>query len=118
MTSGAWLIDDSYNANPSSVRAGIEVLASIDGRKWLVLGDMAELGEFAESSHTEMGTFAREHGIERAAFDCTGFVDAASWSFRAPKTAPMLPPRAAPVTFLPLIPDLSPADLPGTASLA
>jgi UDP-N-acetylmuramoyl-tripeptide--D-alanyl-D-alanine ligase len=62
---GAWLIDDSYNANPSSVRAGIEVLAGLDGRKWLVLGDMAELGEFAESSHTEIGVFAREHGIER-----------------------------------------------------
>ena len=64
-SSGAWLIDDSYNANPSSMRAGIEVLASLDGRKWLVLGDMAELGDFAESAHTEIGTFAREHGIER-----------------------------------------------------
>ena len=63
--SGAWLIDDSYNANPSSMRAGIEVLAGLDGRKWLVLGDMAELGEFAESSHAEIGVFAREHGIER-----------------------------------------------------
>jgi UDP-N-acetylmuramoyl-tripeptide--D-alanyl-D-alanine ligase len=63
--SGAWLIDDSYNANPSSVRAGIEVLAGLDGRKWLVLGDMAELGDFAASSHTEIGVFAREHGIER-----------------------------------------------------
>jgi len=63
--SGAWLIDDSYNANPSSVRAGIEVLAELDGRKWLVLGDMAELGEFAQASHAEIGTFARERGIER-----------------------------------------------------
>jgi UDP-N-acetylmuramoyl-tripeptide--D-alanyl-D-alanine ligase len=63
--SGAWLIDDSYNANPSSVRAGIEVLAGLDGRKWLVLGDMAELGDFAESSHTQMGVFAREQGVER-----------------------------------------------------
>jgi UDP-N-acetylmuramoyl-tripeptide--D-alanyl-D-alanine ligase len=63
--SGAWLLDDSYNANPSSVRAGIEVLAGLEGRKWLVFGDMAELGDFAESSHTEIGTFAREHGIER-----------------------------------------------------
>ena len=63
--SGAWLIDDSYNANPSSVRAGIEVLAQLDGSKWLVLGDMAELGEFAKESHAEIGAFARAHGVER-----------------------------------------------------
>ncbi|HEY5020086.1 MAG TPA: UDP-N-acetylmuramoyl-tripeptide--D-alanyl-D-alanine ligase, partial [Steroidobacteraceae bacterium] len=63
--SGAWLIDDSYNANPSSVRAGIEVLAQLDGHKWLVLGEMAELGDFAESSHAEIGAFARAHGVER-----------------------------------------------------
>jgi UDP-N-acetylmuramoyl-tripeptide--D-alanyl-D-alanine ligase len=63
--SGAWLIDDSYNANPSSVRAAIEVLAQLEGRKWLVLGDMAELGDFAHSSHAEIGAFARAHGIER-----------------------------------------------------
>jgi UDP-N-acetylmuramoyl-tripeptide--D-alanyl-D-alanine ligase len=62
---GAWLIDDSYNANPSSVRAGIEVLAQLDGRKWLVLGDMAELGDFAQASHAEVGAFARAQGIER-----------------------------------------------------
>ena len=62
---GAWIIDDSYNANPSSVRAGIEVLASIEGRRWLVLGDMAELGEFAEEAHSQIGAFARERGIER-----------------------------------------------------
>jgi UDP-N-acetylmuramoyl-tripeptide--D-alanyl-D-alanine ligase len=62
---GAWLIDDSYNANPSSVRAGIEVLADLEGGKWLVLGDMAELGAYAEQSHVEIGAFARERGIER-----------------------------------------------------
>jgi UDP-N-acetylmuramoyl-tripeptide--D-alanyl-D-alanine ligase len=62
---GAWIIDDSYNANPSSMRAGIEVLAELEGTKWLVIGDMAELGEFAPAAHTEIGEFARAHGVER-----------------------------------------------------
>jgi len=78
--SGAWLIDDSYNANPSSVRAGIEVLAGLDGRKWLVLGDMAELGEYAESAHSEIGVFAREHGVERL-FATGGLAALAASSF-------------------------------------
>ena len=64
-TSGARLIDDSYNANPSSMRAGIEVLTKLPGRRWLVMGDMGELGGEARSSHTEIGGFAREHGVER-----------------------------------------------------
>jgi UDP-N-acetylmuramoyl-tripeptide--D-alanyl-D-alanine ligase len=64
-TSGAWLIDDSYNANPSSVRAAIEVLASLTGRRWLVLGDMAELGEYAQQAHADIGEFARAQGVER-----------------------------------------------------
>ena len=68
--SGAWVIDDSYNANPSSVHAGIEVLAELSGRKWIVLGDMAELGVFARDAHAEVGRFARAHGIER--FFATG----------------------------------------------
>ena len=62
---GAWLIDDSYNANPSSVRAGLEVLGELDGRRWLVLGDMAELGTHAGDSHREVGELARSLGIER-----------------------------------------------------
>jgi UDP-N-acetylmuramoyl-tripeptide--D-alanyl-D-alanine ligase len=63
--SGAWIVDDSYNANPSSMKAGIEVLASVDARRWLVMGDMGELGEFADASHAEIGRFARDHHIDR-----------------------------------------------------
>ena len=62
---GAWIIDDSYNANPSSVRAGLEVLGPPSGRKWLVLGDMAELGAFGPDAHAEIGALARQHGFER-----------------------------------------------------
>jgi UDP-N-acetylmuramoyl-tripeptide--D-alanyl-D-alanine ligase len=62
---GAWLIDDSYNANPSSVRAAIEVLGALAGRRWLVLADMAELGTFARDAHADIGEFARAAGVER-----------------------------------------------------
>jgi UDP-N-acetylmuramoyl-tripeptide--D-alanyl-D-alanine ligase len=63
--SGAWIVDDSYNANPSSMKAGIEVLASVDARRWLVMGDMGELGSFADESHGEIGRFARNNRIDR-----------------------------------------------------
>jgi len=63
--SGAWIVDDSYNANPSSMKAGIEVLASVDARRWLVMGDMGELGSFAAVSHEDVGRFARNHRIDR-----------------------------------------------------
>jgi UDP-N-acetylmuramoyl-tripeptide--D-alanyl-D-alanine ligase len=62
---GAWLIDDSYNANPSSLRAGIDVLASLDGEKWLVLGDMGELGHHALDAHVDAGRYARDAGVTR-----------------------------------------------------
>jgi UDP-N-acetylmuramoyl-tripeptide--D-alanyl-D-alanine ligase len=61
----SWIIDDSYNANPSSVRAGLEVLRSLPGATWLVLGDMAELGEHAQDSHAHMGAYARDCGVTR-----------------------------------------------------
>lgn len=63
--SGAWIVDDSYNANPSSMKAGIEVLSNVDARRWLVMGDMGELGDFASESHQEIGRFARNHRIDR-----------------------------------------------------
>jgi UDP-N-acetylmuramoyl-tripeptide--D-alanyl-D-alanine ligase len=64
-SAGSWIIDDSYNANPSSVRAGLDVLASLPGRKWLVFGDMGELGGHAASSHADVGAQARRCGVER-----------------------------------------------------
>ena len=62
------LIDDTYNANPDSVRAGIEVLADLPGPRWLVLGDMGEVGDQGPAFHREIGAYARERGIEHAWF--------------------------------------------------
>ena len=60
---GAVLIDDTYNANPDSLRAAVQVLAAIPGTRLLVLGDMGELGDLAVAAHTEIGAFARQSGI-------------------------------------------------------
>ena len=60
---GVALIDDSYNANPGSVAAAIETLAAGAGEAWLVLGDMAELGEGAPLLHAEAGAHARRAGL-------------------------------------------------------
>jgi UDP-N-acetylmuramoyl-tripeptide--D-alanyl-D-alanine ligase len=60
---GYQVIDDTYNANPLSVSAAIEVLAGIQGGTILVLGDMAELGSDAEKLHGEVGSKAKSAGI-------------------------------------------------------
>ncbi|HEX7384838.1 MAG TPA: UDP-N-acetylmuramoyl-tripeptide--D-alanyl-D-alanine ligase [Burkholderiaceae bacterium] len=66
----ATLVDDSYNANPDSVRAAIDVLAELPAPRWLVLGDMGEVGDRGPAFHREVGAYARSRGI--AALWCAG----------------------------------------------
>jgi UDP-N-acetylmuramoyl-tripeptide--D-alanyl-D-alanine ligase len=63
--SGAAVIDDTYNANPDSVRAAIDVLAAAPSPRWLVLGDMGEVGAQGPAFHREAGAYARAAGIDR-----------------------------------------------------
>ena len=60
----AALVDDSYNANPDSVRAAIEVLAAMHAPRLLLLGDMGEVGDRGPAFHAEVGAYARERGID------------------------------------------------------
>ncbi|NLP61940.1 UDP-N-acetylmuramoyl-tripeptide--D-alanyl-D-alanine ligase [Paraburkholderia sacchari] len=61
---GALVIDDTYNANPDSVRAAVDVLASHASPRVLVLGDMGEVGEDGPAFHREVGAYAKERGID------------------------------------------------------
>ena len=62
---GAVVLDDTYNANPDSVRAGIDVLAATIGKKILVLGDMGEIGDMTGQFHDEVGGYAKSQGVDR-----------------------------------------------------
>ena len=64
LANGATVLDDTYNANPDSVRAGIDVLANAIGKKILVLGDMGEIGEAGHQHHDEIGGYAKSMGID------------------------------------------------------
>ena len=59
------LIDDSYNANPDSLEAGIKVLCSLPGSSWLALGDMGELGAEAVALHRQAAQTAAQYGVEK-----------------------------------------------------
>ncbi len=65
LPNGATVLDDTYNANPMSVKAGIDVLAAKGGDSMLVLGDMGELGADAQSLHAEVGRYARDAGVQQ-----------------------------------------------------
>jgi UDP-N-acetylmuramoyl-tripeptide--D-alanyl-D-alanine ligase len=62
---GAFLVDDSYNANPSSLKAGLDAFRNFGGTRWLVLGEMKELGDSADELHAEVGRYAKQAGIAR-----------------------------------------------------
>lgn len=64
-SNGARIIDDTYNANPLSLAAAMDVLVSMEGDRWLVLGDMVELGADTEALHFEAGRRARDLGVAR-----------------------------------------------------
>ncbi|SDQ60143.1 UDP-N-acetylmuramoyl-tripeptide--D-alanyl-D-alanine ligase [Paraburkholderia tuberum] len=61
---GATVIDDTYNANPDSMRAAIDVLASRESPRVLVMGDMGEVGDNGPAFHREIGAYAKERGID------------------------------------------------------
>jgi len=76
------LIDDSYNANPDSVRAAIDALKQSGNKSWLVLGDMGEVGNQGPEFHREVGAYAAEQGVaklfalgEQCRFAIKGFED-------------------------------------------
>ncbi len=61
---GGRLIDDSYNANPDSMGAALNVLRELPGRRWLVLGDLAELGSDGPELHARVGRMAKQAGLD------------------------------------------------------
>lgn len=62
---GALVLDDSYNANADSMKAAIDVLAALPEPRWLVLGDMGEVGADSARYHAEVGAYARDRGLQR-----------------------------------------------------
>ena len=100
---GARLIDDAYNANPGSVRAGLRALAGLPGERWLVLGEMAELGPDSPRLHAEIGGYARECGVARlyaigaqAQFAVEAFGAGARWFASVEELIAALEPELVP----------------------
>ncbi len=83
---GSRIIDDTYNANPASLRAGLSVLMDFPGKHYLALGDMAELGDDAAQLHEQAGIEAKQQGVDKlfAVGEMTkmavhGFAEGATW---------------------------------------
>jgi UDP-N-acetylmuramoyl-tripeptide--D-alanyl-D-alanine ligase len=104
---GVTFLDDSYNANPDSMKAGLRTLAGLEcsGRRVAVLGRMGELGEHAESGHREVGAYAAGLGLD--AILSVG--DEARWITDEAKRDTHFPDHAACAAFLQTY--LSPGDL-------
>jgi UDP-N-acetylmuramoyl-tripeptide--D-alanyl-D-alanine ligase len=60
----AQVIDDTYNANPASMKAAVDVLSAREGKRFMVMGDMGELGADAGLMHAEIGSYAKQSGID------------------------------------------------------
>jgi UDP-N-acetylmuramoyl-tripeptide--D-alanyl-D-alanine ligase len=87
------LVDDSYNANPDSVRAAIDMLAALPGPHWLLLGDMGEVGDQGPAFHAEVGAHARARGIDQvwtAGDLCRHAADACAGARHFPTVAELL----------------------------
>lgn len=80
------LLDDTYNANPGSAKAAINVLAEASGTRVMVLGDMGELGDDVQAMHADIGVTAKELGIEKM-FCLGSFSAKACKEFGAPENA-------------------------------
>jgi UDP-N-acetylmuramoyl-tripeptide--D-alanyl-D-alanine ligase len=99
---GAVVIDDTYNANPDSMRAAIDVLALQSAPRVLVMGDMGEVGDHGPAFHREIGAYARERGIQAlfglgdAARDACSAFDAADKALQASALASMSASAASP----------------------
>ncbi len=92
------LIDDCYNANPTSNRAAIDSMMRLPGRKVCVLGDMREMGANSRELHREVGRYARERGVELL---LTQGDEAAFFAEGAPEIACHFPDRASLLAALP-----------------
>jgi UDP-N-acetylmuramoyl-tripeptide--D-alanyl-D-alanine ligase len=79
---GATVLNDSYNANPGSVRAAIDTLMDFNGKTYLVLGDIGELGDSSLSAHAELGRYAKQAGVDQL-YTVGEFSEQATHSFGA-----------------------------------